>query len=124
VIDIDGELEFAQIDRTLVGAISQLEPFGVGNPRPVFGTREARLLQPVRTMKEKHAKLRLRDSDTGRPFDVIGWRMREQIDALSLALGDKLDIAYTIEENTDPEFGGIQLILRDLRRSALATAAV
>jgi hypothetical protein len=46
--------------------------------------------------------------------------MREQIDALSLALGDKLDIAYTIEENTGPEFRGIQLILRDLRRSAVA----
>lgn len=121
-IDIDDELAFTKIDRHLIRAIEQLEPFGVGNPRPVFGTRNARLLQPVRTMKEKHCKLRLRDSDAGRPFDVIGWRMREQVGALSLALGDKLDIAYTIEENTDPEFGGIQLILRDLRRSAVAIA--
>lgn len=119
---IDSELAFTAIDRSLIAAIAQLEPFGVGNPRPLFDTRNARMLQPVRTLKEKHVKLRLRDSDAGRPFDVIGWRMREQTDALGLTVGESLDIAYAIEENTDPEFGGIQLILKDLRRSSVAVA--
>ena len=121
-ITIDAELEFAQIDRNLIRSIATLEPFGVGNPRPLFGTRAARMLQPIKIMKEKHAKLRLRDSDAGRPFDSIGWRMREQLEQLNLVLGDKLDIAYTIEENTDPEFFGLQLILRDVRRSVVVAA--
>ena len=119
-VTIDAELEFAQIDRDLIRSIATLEPFGVGNPRPLFGTRAARMLQPVKIMKEKHAKLRLRDSDAGRPFDAVGWRMREQLEPLNLTLGEKLDIAYTIEENTDPEFFGLQLILRDVRRSVAA----
>jgi single-stranded-DNA-specific exonuclease len=119
-VTIDAELDFSQIDRNLIRSIATLEPFGVGNPRPLFGTRAARMLQPLKIMKEKHAKLRLRDSDAGRPFDAIGWRMREQIEELNLVLGDKLDIAYTIEENTDPDFFGLQLILRDVRRSVAA----
>jgi len=119
-ITIDAELEFAQIDRNLIRAIARLEPFGVGNPRPLFGTRAARMLQPMKIMKEKHAKLRLRDSDAARPFDAVGWRMREQLEPLNLTLGEKLDIAYTVEENTDPDFFGLQLILRDVRRSVAA----
>jgi single-stranded-DNA-specific exonuclease len=118
--EIDGELSFADISKDLIQQLESLEPFGIGNPRPCFGTRNARLLQPVRVMKEKHAKLRLRDSDASRPYDVIGWRMREQIDALALVVGDKLDVVYALEENHDPEFGGIQLILKNAMRSAAA----
>jgi single-stranded-DNA-specific exonuclease len=123
-IDVDGELTFEQISKDLARSIDALEPFGVGNPRPVFATRGARLLQPVRVMKEKHAKLRLRDSDSSRPYDAIGWRMREEIEALALSIGDKLDLLYSIDENTDPEFGGIQLVLKELARSNAAAVAV
>lgn len=123
-MDVDGEVTFADINKDLARSIDALEPFGVGNPRPAFATRGARLLQPVRVLKEKHAKLRLRDSDASRPYDAIGWRMREEIDALALSIGDKLDLVYSIEENTDPEFGGIQLVLKELSRSTVAAVAV
>jgi single-stranded-DNA-specific exonuclease len=123
-IEVDGELTFEQISKDLARSIDALEPFGVGNPRPVFASRGARLLQPVRVMKEKHAKLRLRDSDSSRPYDAIGWRMREEIEALSLAIGDKLDLLYSIEENTGTEFGGIQLVLKEISRSTVAATAI
>jgi hypothetical protein len=45
------------------------------------------------------------------------------VEALGLAVGDLLDITYTLEENTDPEFGGIQLVLKQVAR-ACAVAAV
>jgi len=34
-----------------------------------------------------------------------------------LLAGDRLDIAYTLGLNDHPEFGGLELTLRDLRRS-------
>jgi single-stranded-DNA-specific exonuclease len=121
-IEVDAALAFADISAALVRMIEQLEPFGVGNPRPVFGTRNARMLQPMKILKDKHAKLRLRDSETGRPYDGMAWRMRETVEALGLAAGDLLDITYTLEENTDPEFGGIQLVLKQVARAHAAAA--
>jgi single-stranded-DNA-specific exonuclease len=122
-IEVDGELCFEQINKDLVRAVEALEPFGIGNPRPMFATRAARVLQPVRVMKDKHAKLRLRDSDSTRPYNAIGWRMREQIEALALTIGDKVDVVYTLDENTDPEFGGLQLLLKDVAKSSAAAIA-
>ena len=120
--EIDALLEFKDIHPALVRTLEQLEPFGVGNPRPLFGTRSARMLQPVRILKEKHAKLRLRDSDAARPFDGMAWRMREDVEALGIVVGDLLDITYTLEENTDPEFGGIQLVLKQIAKSSTVAA--
>ena len=124
MMEVDGELTFDQISKELARSIDALEPFGIGNPRPLFATRGARLLQPVRVMKEKHAKLRLRDSDASRPYDAIGWRMREEIESLALSIGDKLDLLYSIEENTDLEFGGIQLVLKDVARTRAAASTL
>jgi single-stranded-DNA-specific exonuclease len=122
IVDVDAELPFSAINKDLTHCLEKLEPYGIGNPRPVFGTSGVRLLQPVRVMKEKHAKLRVRESDQSRPFDAVGWRMREQIDALTLNVGDKIDLLYTLEENTDPEFGGIQLVLKQVAKSAMKAA--
>jgi single-stranded-DNA-specific exonuclease len=122
VVDVDAELPFSAINKELARCMQELEPYGVGNPRPVFATPEVRLLQPVRVMKEKHAKLRVRESDESRPFDAVGWRMREQIEALGLNVGDKVDLLYTLDENSDPEFGGIQLVLRQAAKSAMKAA--
>jgi hypothetical protein len=36
---------------------------------------------------------------------------------LHLLVGDRLDIAYTLGMNDHPEFGGLELTLRDLAQS-------
>ena len=37
-----------------------LEPYGMGNPEPVFAARGAQLAAPPRILKDKHVKLKLR----------------------------------------------------------------
>ena len=49
-------------------------------------------------------------------LDALGWRMAERCQQAGLLPGDNLDIAFTIENNDHPEYGGLELSLRDFAR--------
>jgi len=49
-------------------------------------------------------------------FKAMGWGLKESCDQLQLLAGDRLDIAYTLGMNDHPEFGGLELTLRDVVR--------
>jgi single-stranded-DNA-specific exonuclease len=51
-------------------------------------------------------------------YKAMGWRLKETCDCLQLLAGDRLDIAYSIGMNDHPDFGGLELTLRDLTRAA------
>ncbi len=48
-------------------------------------------------------------------YDALGWRMAERIQQAELLPGDALDIAFTLDHNDHPEFGGLELSLRDFK---------
>ena len=48
-------------------------------------------------------------------FDALGWRMAERLQAAPLLAGDVIDIAFTIGHNDHPDFGGLELSLRDFK---------
>ena len=50
-------------------------------------------------------------------FKAMGWGLKEACDQLQLLAGDRLDIAYTLGMNDHPEFGGLELTVRDLVRT-------
>jgi single-stranded-DNA-specific exonuclease len=50
-------------------------------------------------------------------FKAMGWGLKETCDQLQLLAGDRLDIAYTLGMNDHPEFGGVELTLRDLAQT-------
>jgi single-stranded-DNA-specific exonuclease len=49
-------------------------------------------------------------------FKAMGWGLKESCDQLQLLAGDRLDIAYHLGMNDHPEFGGLELTLRDVAR--------
>ena len=51
-------------------------------------------------------------------FDAMGWRMAERVQQAQLLPGDALDIAFTLDQNDDPDFGGLELSLRDFKTRA------
>src|SRR6266404_5147476 len=51
-------------------------------------------------------------------FKAMGWGLRESCDRLQLLAGDRLDIAYSLGMNDHPEFGGLELTLRDVVRAS------
>lgn len=51
-------------------------------------------------------------------FDALGWHMAERLQQSPLLAGDYIDIAFTIGHNDHPEYGGLELTLKDLRVSS------
>jgi single-stranded-DNA-specific exonuclease len=110
---LDGELPLREITPDFYRELCRLEPFGIGNPEPVFRS-PVRLLQPPRVIKEKHAKLRVADAGSKRSFAAMGWRMAERMEAAGLLAGDSIEIAFTVDHNDHPDFGGLELCLEDV----------
>ena len=59
VLDYDAELALEAIDEKLWVTLQKLEPYGAGNPLPVFVSRQTRLVQPPKVLKDKHVKFRV-----------------------------------------------------------------
>ena len=122
----DAEVSLAEVNDTFFAGLQQLEPFGMGNPEPVFVARGVRSVAEARLLKEKHLKLRLqRSPDAGRQaptMEALGWRMAEKCAQEPVSPGALLDIAFRVERNLHPEYGGaLQLILSDYTVPASAT---
>src|SRR5262252_8856259 len=47
-------------------------------------------------------------------FDALGWHMAETLQKAALLAGDAVDIAFCIGQNDHPEYGGLELTLRDI----------
>lgn len=129
VREFDGELTMEQITPRFWESLRSLQPFGMGNPEPIFVARGVVLMGEPKVMREKHLKLKLRRYLKAQPgalsrgLDALGWRMACRLEAEPLAGGDRLDVLFCIEQNTHPEFGGgLQLVLSDFRRSTVSGA--
>ena len=118
-LEYDLELPLHEIGSQLWDALCRLEPFGAGNPQPVFIARKVRSLAPAKILKGKHLKLKLArgvDSSSGlaRGIEGLGWGMAGQFEGKPFEAGQSLDVAFTIERNNHQDFGGhLQLNLRD-----------
>ena len=115
-LKVDSELTLDQVTPALYQALCRLEPFGMGNPEPVFAAKGVRLVAPPRMIKDKHVKLKLgvQSSNGWRPaMDALGWHMGEKVQQAQLLAGDLIDVAFTVEHNDHPEYGGLELTLRD-----------
>ena len=51
-------------------------------------------------------------------FDALGWNMAERLQQSPLLAGDSIDVAFCIGHNDHPEYGGLELTLKDLRLAA------
>ncbi len=122
-LEYDLELPLHEIGPPLWDALCRLEPFGAGNPQPVFIARKARSLAPAKILKGKHLKLKLArgvDNSSGlaRSIEALGWGMAARFESNPFEAGQLLDLAFTLERNSHSDFGGhLQLNLRDWSRS-------
>ena len=111
IVEIDYELSFKQATLETLDEIKRLEPFGSGNPEPIFATQGAQVVSPPRIMKDKHLKLRLLQS--GRWMDAVCWGGADY--ANEIFAGDIVNVAYTLQENTYNGNTNVQLVLKDVK---------
>jgi single-stranded-DNA-specific exonuclease len=168
-LDLDAELDLTEITPELFHALELLEPYGMGNPEPIFAAHGVQLAAPPRILKDKHIKLKVRAGAEARElsaaailatpschpdgaairreekaaavaeinavgsilstesrgwrsdfrnkitFDALGWHMAERMQKTPLLAGDAIDVAFTIGNNDHPEYGGLELSLRDFQ---------
>ncbi len=106
ILQIEVEVDGKQLTKGLVESLTKFEPFGFGNPRPVFATHGMGV-SDIRTVGQgKHLKFKVDG------FDAIGFGMGEL--EKTLPNGQSVDLAYTVEMDDYNGFEKIQLKVRDI----------
>ncbi len=110
---IDAWIDMAEIDDRMLEAVEALRPFGLGNPKPVWAVRGARLLGPPRIVGRGHVKMLV----------TAGAAQRE---AIGFGMGDReipdgpIDLAFRLNRNEYMGRTTIQLVLEDFRETESA----
>lgn len=112
-INIDRILEPGDLTVANAETISILEPFGMGNPQPVFAILNVNLVSQRTIGDGRH--IRLTVSKNGKSVDVLGFNMASA--ASNFVIGAKLDIAFTMGTNIFRGEKNLQLVLKDVRLS-------
>ena len=79
-IKLDRELPFADITNTLLNELEMLQPFGLGNPEPIFASAPVTVAE-YRTFgrEHEHVMLTLADDVTGARLPGKAWRMADKL---------------------------------------------
>ena len=115
-IDIDAVIEFKDITPKFFRVLKQFGPYGPGNMKPVFESKNVYDYGSSRLVgkDQEHLKLELTDSSSENVMSGIAFRMHEFNDHLKAL--NPLDICYTLEENTFNNNTSIQLMIRDIKK--------
>jgi len=112
-VHIDLELAPETVTFGFARELDALEPFGAGNPRPVFVTRNLRCLSEPAVIKGKHLKLRLAGPQN-RPLEAVWWNC---IEGETPQLNGSIEVAYTLETSAWNGDYKMQLNVVDLRKT-------
>ena len=112
-VSIDLELSPESVAFPLAKELEALEPFGAGNPRPVFMTRNLRSLSEPVVIKDRHLKLRLAGPQN-RPLEAVWWNCIES-PGQTPDLRGSIELAYTLETSVWNGDFRMQLNVLDLR---------
>ena len=94
-VDVDAMISFGDINDDLWRALERIAPFGMDNPRPLFGVRDVQLAGAPQIWKEKHIRIAARQN--GRTLMMKGWGMSEL--AHELREAKSVDLAFEIERD-------------------------
>ena len=69
-LHLDGTLDYPELNNQFVEQLNRLQPFGEGNPEPLFSVNTPEL--PFTSLKQKHVKWNLNGN-----VEIIGWNCSE-----------------------------------------------
>lgn len=117
----DARVTIAEVDAAFVAGVRRCEPFGNGNPEPTFLAEGLTVVEPVRALKERHAKLKLRQEENGPAIACLCWAREhawpERLEKMGIGQGSVVDVLFRVRENNHPDFGGPEMELCEIRRA-------
>jgi len=105
---IDAFLAADDLNQAFMEEVRKLRPFGQDNPEPVWALCGVDVQGTPRVVGKNHLKFSVQSD--GKPFDVIAFNFAPE----DLPKG-RIDIAFTLKENTWNGRTSLQLQLRDAR---------
>ncbi len=96
-LNIDLALTLAQITLPFIKSITELAPFGMGNPTPVFATQGV-VIENIFLMGSEKQHMKLTISKEGETRTAVAFGFGHEYGA-KLSLGDTIDLAYTVDIN-------------------------
>ena len=96
-VTVDAPLALDAINRAFISDLNAMEPFGRGNPRPIFSAERVDVVDGPRPLKSEHLQLTVRQGGTR--FRAVAWRAAERIDRYT-DRGDGLNLAFSLSENS------------------------
>lgn len=113
VINIETEITKKDLNKETIEQIKLLEPFGEKNKQPILAYKNLKI-NSIRALSDgKHLKLMLKDGND--IINAIGFNLGDL--ANEYLIGDKIDIAGTLELNTFNGQESIQINLKDIMKS-------
>lgn len=118
-LNIECKLNPAYISLDLVEALEYMQPYGAGNPTPIFGLYNMILTNIIPLSNNKHLKLTFSRNNT----TINAMKFFTSTDEFPYKKGDVLDLAVTFDTN---EYNGnvsVSIIIKDIKPSSVDTAA-
>lgn len=112
-LHIDAEVPLGLLTFSIVDAIANLEPFGIGNPRPILAANDVEVVGDARVMGEKQNHLNVRLGQGRQSFKAVGWNMAAR--AAELSPGTRCSIAFEPIINEWNGRRAVELELKELR---------
>ena len=116
-VTLDCKLNPAALSVSMAQSLTQLEPFGNGNPQPVFGLFNMELSNVTPVGGGGHLRLTLEKNGAA----ITAMRFNTKPEELPYHIGDKIDLAVQLEAR---EFRGqpsLTVIVRDMKFAAFNT---
>ncbi|MDD4951656.1 MAG: DHHA1 domain-containing protein, partial [Desulfovibrionaceae bacterium] len=112
-LKLDSRLGFKEIDQGLLKELEALQPFGVGNPEPVFLSPPV-VVRDYSVFGQDHVRLVLADEQAGAVLTGKAWRMAASLPPE--VLGRSMSFAYTPKLDTFRGAPRIELSIKDWER--------
>jgi single-stranded-DNA-specific exonuclease len=113
-IEIATFVDPAKVDRSSIDEFSALEPFGMMNPKPIFGAQNLEVLY-IKSMGQERQHIALTLKHAGGTVRCVGWGMFAAMS--ELRSGDRVDVAFEPQLNTYQGQESLQWKLADVRRA-------
>ncbi len=115
LLDIDAFITFSEITPAFISTLRRFNPFGPGNNKPVFCTRNVMDFGTSKLVGKnlEHIKFELVDDTSGKVFNGIAFNMAEHFPYVHAR--KPFDICFTIEDNKHQSAtSSIQLLVKSI----------
>ena len=114
-LELDCKLNPAQLSVSLAQGLSVLEPYGAGNPTPLFGLYRMTIREIRELGGGRHLRLTLARGDCV----ITAMRFSITLAEFPYAVGDVVDLAVTLEVNLYNNAENLSVFIREMRFSEL-----